>query len=130
MKHPAGLDLTEEAIHNFQKADAVVLVAHVAAQDDGLQARLPNVAKHYRDRYSFGMVPSEDRFSSLSCHNNLEGVQYSVNDLSTVDSLSMLLRECTKPLVPEMTRRNEMELLNVSFPVLYPVKCTILTADT
>ncbi|KAF6834655.1 hypothetical protein CPLU01_04749 [Colletotrichum plurivorum] len=72
------------------------------------------------DRYSFGIVPSEDSFLSASCRNNLEGVEYNVNNLSNVDSLSMLLHQCTKPLVQGMTRRNEMELLNVSFPVLYP----------
>ncbi|EQB44237.1 hypothetical protein CGLO_17031 [Colletotrichum gloeosporioides Cg-14] len=119
LSRPAITYVTQNAASDFSKSDNVVLVARLASNDDSLRVRFDNLAKHYHDRYSFGIVQGSDTSSSVSCHNNLDSLQFNANDLSAVDALQSLIHQCSTPLVAQLTRGNEMEHLSAGKSLVY-----------
>ncbi|KAL0940213.1 uncharacterized protein CTRU02_202976 [Colletotrichum truncatum] len=118
MKRSEIKELKEETGH-FHKGDDIVLVARLAQNDENLRTRFQSLARNFRDRYSFGLVNTSGASSSVSCYNNINGVHYNANDLSSVVALQTLIQQCVRPLVAQMTRRNEREYLNAGKSLVY-----------
>ena len=71
------------------------------------------VAKQYHDRYSFG-IASVQQGPSMECYNNDDGVHRSTMEFPSPTSIEVFVRLCATPLIPEMTRRNELSFYEVS----------------
>ncbi|KAK3385559.1 thioredoxin-like domain-containing protein [Podospora didyma] len=108
---PTVSHVTKKNETSFLLADDVVFVAYFAHSDSNLRERFAAVANKYRDRFSFGLSSDNDgkrQESILTCHNNPDQLQRSIAELSTADSLEGFVKLCATPLIPELTRRNEV----------------------
>ncbi len=50
----------------------------------------------------------------MECYNNVDGVQRSTAEFPSPNSIEGFVRLCATPLIPEMTRRNELSFYEVS----------------
>ncbi len=105
--------LDDKNITSFLSIDDVVFVSHLAPGDANLAGRFADLAARYRDRYSFAAGPGQHQ-SAVACYNNQDDEQRSTSQLETVESLDAFVKLCTTPLIVELTRRNEIEYMNVS----------------
>jgi protein disulfide-isomerase A1 len=103
-------------ITSFVSVDDVVIVAHLVSRDDNLRVRFSNMANQFSDRYSFATADADeaDEHSWLACFNNIDDIQRTTDELTTVQALENFIKECSTPMIPELTRRNEMEYIEVS----------------
>lgn len=81
-----------------------------------VQDRFKAMAERYRDRFTFAVLETADHQPEWSCYNNVNDVQRSAVDLDSLESLEKFIQTCSRPLIPELTRRNEMEYTTVSAP--------------
>ncbi|KAK3937811.1 hypothetical protein QBC46DRAFT_391644 [Diplogelasinospora grovesii] len=89
--------------------DDVVFIGDFQPEDASIRARFEATAKKYRDRFTFAVNTGHHRPpSSLACHNNLDGLDHSTDNLASVESLENFVKLCSHPVIPELTRRNEM----------------------
>ena len=92
----------------------MVFVAHLADQDESLFDRYGALADKYRDRYSFGWAPLSKPPSGIGCYNNVENFQHFISaELEDAEAMERFVKLCTKPMIPELSRRNELEYLQV-----------------
>lgn len=106
-----------DALSSFVKDDDIVLVAHLSQnEDESVLRRFDNLADRYSDRYSFvKSPPSADKSTSLlNCFNNLDGVNHTMSDLSSVHAMENLVSICATPVIVELSTRNELQYLGVS----------------
>ncbi|KAH8885349.1 hypothetical protein GQ53DRAFT_751320 [Thozetella sp. PMI_491] len=99
-------------ITSFLSVDDVVFIGHISPADASLRQRFEGVAAKYRDRYSFAISNEAGTESALACYNNVDDVQKSAVDLAAVEALEIFVRACAQPAIPELTRRNEIELMS------------------
>ncbi|KAM0330843.1 hypothetical protein ACHAQA_003798 [Verticillium albo-atrum] len=106
----------------FAQADDVVFMAQIGsgAENENIHERYNALAEEYRDRHTFGLRKTDDPTSSVRCFNNVDHLVHITSELETVESLPAFLNKCTALLIPEMTRRNEMEILSVRITHLDP----------
>ena len=112
---PAVSVLDDRNITSFLAVDDVVLVAHPAPGDAGLAARFAALAAEYRDRFAFAVGPPR-RPSSVACYNTLDDEQRATAELDAAGSLETFALLCAAPLIVELTRRNEVEVMGVRIP--------------
>ena len=113
---PPVTSLDADAIVPFQSIDDVVIVASFSPTGDGLLNAFRDLGEKYRDRYIFGLVAaasSEPQESRVHCFNNIDGIRHASSDFSRPSSLEVFVKKCAEPLIPQMTRRNELSLLHV-----------------
>ncbi|GJC95204.1 protein disulfide isomerase [Colletotrichum higginsianum] len=61
MLRPAVTPLDDKkAVNSFRDADDVVVVAHLAASEEGLRERFAELAARRRDRHTFGLVTVDE----------------------------------------------------------------------
>ncbi|KAL8369837.1 hypothetical protein RB595_000265 [Gaeumannomyces hyphopodioides] len=112
---PTVSRLDDKNITSFIGVDDVVLVAQLEPQDRVLEQAFLLLAGRFRDRYSFAVgPPPEHARSSVGCFNNREGEQRSSAEFDVVGSLERFVALCAKPVIVELTRRNEMENMQLS----------------
>ncbi|KAF3766148.1 hypothetical protein M406DRAFT_339425 [Cryphonectria parasitica EP155] len=121
MSRPAvsSLDATEAS--SFTSVDDVVIVASVGEDDDdlGFEERFSRVAQRFQDRYSFAVQQRKAGGTSLECVNNVDSEAFSITDLSDPLAIENFIRQCSQPLVPEFTRRNEGELTKMGKSIIH-----------
>lgn len=105
--------VTEQNRTAFESIDDFVFVGRLPSGERTLQREFEAVAGIYRDRYSFAMTGAH-RTPELSCYNNLDGLQATTTVLDTPASFESFIALCAKPLIPQMTRRNELSFYSVS----------------
>ncbi|KAH8901982.1 hypothetical protein BR93DRAFT_921235 [Coniochaeta sp. PMI_546] len=106
---PVLSTVTDKNLTAFRGVDDVVFVAYLRPQDKVLRDRFSTLAKRYRDRFSFGVTVTTQATSAVYCYNNIRGAEMAWGDSTAVDSLQDFVRLCSSPLIPELTRRNEVE---------------------
>lgn len=111
MKNPTVSQLKPALVKEFSESDDLVVLALVSAHDEILRKRFEALATTYHDRYNFGLIDGEA--TTVSCYNNMDSTQHQVQDLEQVGSLKRLLEACKEPLIPQLTRRNEIEYMSV-----------------
>lgn len=113
---PTVSAVSEQNLTSFRSADEVVFVARFARNDAILKSRFDEIAKQYKDRFSFAVMVSAPTTSTTTivCYNNINGVEKVLSDAAPVHSLQNFVKQCSAPLIPELTRRNEMEYNSVS----------------
>ncbi|CEJ79909.1 hypothetical protein VHEMI00122 [[Torrubiella] hemipterigena] len=117
MKNPIVSQLKPALVKEFSESDDLVVLAVVSADDKSFRKRFEDLATTYHDRYSFGLVDGD--LSSVSCHNNMDSTQHQAQDLEQVGSLKRLLEVCKEPLIPQLTRRNEIKYMSGSKSLVY-----------
>lgn len=105
----------EKNITSFASTDDIVFIAQFSDEDYALEDRYLDVAYQYRDRHSFAIGPVASQSSSLQCINNANQEQFSTTQLANPAAIETFVKQCARPLVPELTRRNEAEYMRVSF---------------
>lgn len=114
MSQPVVSTINGKNASSFRSIDDIVLIANLVEGDHELDDRLLQVAKQYHDRYSFAIRHRKAHGVALDCINNVNFEQFSITDLSDPLAIDNLIRQCTMPLIPAFTRRNEGELAQVS----------------
>lgn len=111
---PTVSRLDDKNVTSFLGVDDVVLVAQLQPQDSVLKQAFFALAERFRDRYSFALgPPPEHQRSTVGCFNNREGEQQSSSEFDVVGSLERFMALCAKPVIVELTRRNEVEIVMV-----------------
>jgi protein disulfide-isomerase A1 len=122
--------LTDKNITSFLSVDDIVVVAHIAPGDEVLAKAFIALAERFRDRYSFAVgSPPERQRSSIGCFNNREGEQGSSSDFDVVGSLERFVTTCSKPVIVELTRRNELENMQVGLSSTFLSLATMREGD-
>jgi hypothetical protein len=75
--------------------------------------RFREVARRYKDRYSFGIFDTEEREEiqgRVECYNVLDDVKREVaaEELEKRGGWQKFVQGCTERVIPELTRRNEI----------------------
>ena len=109
---PTISSLTPENKTAFQAIDDVVLIGRFRPETN-LLTQFMTIAEQYHDRYSFG-IASVQQGPAMECYNNVDGVQRSTTEFPSPTSIETFVRLCATPLIPEMTRRNELSFYKVS----------------
>jgi protein disulfide-isomerase A1 len=99
--------------------DDIVFVAHLTSQDKDLYTRVETLARKYHDRYSFAVANIAQPPAGIGCYNNLDNIQRSTAQLDSVDALAVFVKECTIPVIPRLTRRNEAAYLKAGKSLVY-----------
>lgn len=116
---PTVSTVTEKNLTSFRRIDEIVFVAQMAHEHAVFKHRFETIAKRYGDRFSFAVMTSQHE-TTVVCYN-IKGVEMVLPDLTTVDALQNFVKQCSAPLIPELTRRNEMEYSSVSYLVAQSV---------
>ena len=95
----------------FLASDDVTILA-LLPDDLPLKRLYEGVARRYGDRYTFGLQQTTGT-PVLKCQNNPDGLSYELSDLSRVRSMETFVKKCGAPLVREMSRRNELSVMQV-----------------
>lgn len=112
--------VNEETTTSFAKEDEIVLIARFSDGDHILEERYKDIAYQYRDRHSFAIGPVViPQSSSLQCINNANQEQFSTAQLSTPAAIENFVKQCARPLVPELTRRNEAEYMRAGKSIVH-----------
>lgn len=106
--------MSEKNTTAFLSVDEVVFVAYLPSDDSVLKDRFEKIAKLYWDRFSFAVSETSQPRALVVCRNNDNGVERKMTDFTTVDALQTFVKQCSTPLIPELTRRNELEYSSVS----------------
>lgn len=114
---PSVQDITaQQQLDDFLTSDDYVFLAQLHDGDESLDARFRSLAEEYSDRYSFGIASSADTGSSgIWCYNNVDEAEHIATDLDDANALKKLVDLCTAEVIPQLTRRNELTHLSVSF---------------
>lgn len=97
---------------SFASLDDIAIVASMPNSNLGFLSLFTDFAHEYRDRYSFAVMEAES--TSVTCTNKIDLTQHSTAEMENVNALREILRICTEPLIPALTRRNEMNYMSVS----------------
>lgn len=118
--HPILSKVDDKNITSFISIDDVVFVGHIAPDDKAL-GWFHEAAVRYHDRFSFAVVVESNRVTthhplSVTCYDNLDDLQHSITELESRELLESFIKLCSTPLIPEMTRRNELSFYEVPYP--------------
>ncbi|KAL2125696.1 hypothetical protein VTJ04DRAFT_2061 [Mycothermus thermophilus] len=115
-------------------ADDVVFLGRFPPSSDSAPAlttwvrrELSSLARRYRDRYTFGAVVAPTSASgtrqeaSMECRNNVEGTSavLSAGEVTHPGVLEEFVRRCAAPVIPEYTRRNELEFFQTGKSIVH-----------
>ncbi|KAK4154512.1 hypothetical protein C8A00DRAFT_42734 [Chaetomidium leptoderma] len=104
---PAVSSVTDKNATAFQSIDDVVLIGHFGLRDAHLRQHFTTTAERYHDRYSFALAGAQQG-PRVDCYNNLDGLQRSMTEFPSPGSIESFVKLCSTPLIPELTRRNEL----------------------
>lgn len=113
MSRPAVSRIDAKNASSFTSSDDVVVVAYLDEENKGLEERFSKAAAQFRDRYSFAIRHRKGHGASLECQNNINFEQLSVTDLTDALAIENFVKQCAQQLIPEFTRRNELEYSKV-----------------
>ncbi|KAK3377326.1 hypothetical protein B0T24DRAFT_592936 [Lasiosphaeria ovina] len=124
---PAVSRISGRNATSFTAADDLVFVGHFVASDATLRDRFTALAHKYRDRFSFAessephplQQQQHPRQSVVTCYNNPDGLQRSTAELASAAALDNFVRLCSTPLIPELTRRNELSFYQTGKSIVH-----------
>ncbi|KAK3387880.1 thioredoxin-like domain-containing protein [Podospora didyma] len=116
---PTVLDMGGPAVDAMTLLDDVVIMAHPDPDDDSLYERFTALAKRYRLRFSFIMSTQIQAGSALTCYNNLDDEKHMTSELATIQALEDFVKLCSDPLIPELTRQNEVQYTKTGKSLLH-----------
>ncbi|KAI3392971.1 hypothetical protein diail_4920 [Diaporthe ilicicola] len=119
MKRPPTAVVNEGNITSFASTDEIIFIAQFSDGDHYLEDRYMDIANQNRDRHAFAVGPVASQSSSLQCINNANQQQFSTTELSNPAAIENFIKQCTRPLVPELTRRNEAEYMQIGKSIVH-----------
>ncbi|KAK1760233.1 hypothetical protein QBC47DRAFT_448781 [Echria macrotheca] len=100
-------------ISTFLSSDEVTFLAHLPSTSL-IREHFEAQAKKYRDRYTFGITSDTRDGGRIECYNREDEMHHvlEVKEIGLVPSegIETFVKKCATPLIPELTRRNEMEI--------------------
>ena len=88
------------------------MMMHLSKSDERLFQRIEAFAMQHHDRYTLGATFTDGRPKAV-CYNNIDGTRHVAEHLESLNALPNLLSQCIEPLIPLLTRRNEVKYLSV-----------------
>jgi len=122
---PPVSSLDKRNITAFKSKDEAVFIAYPESEDRNLRSTFRALATQNHDRYSFGMADSAlgktDNVppGCVVCHKTKTEEQKILCGQSKLEALEDFMETAAAPLIGDMTRRNEMKYLKVSFPFYF-----------
>lgn len=114
MQNPVISHPEPKTIKQFSESDDITVLVTTQPKNSKFLARIDALAATYRDRYSFAVV--DGAVTTVTCYNNVDSTQHQGQNLEQISSLEKLVQACAEPLIPQLTRRNEMKYVSVCFP--------------
>ncbi|KAK0705779.1 hypothetical protein B0T21DRAFT_377548 [Apiosordaria backusii] len=113
--------VNDKSMPSFQKSDDITFIGHFGPTERQLKEDFTKLAKQYHDRFSFAIATYVVPKLLVECFNNIDEISLSAtnNDLANPGALQHFILSCSAPLVPEMTRRNEMEFFQTRKSIVY-----------
>ncbi|PHH72341.1 hypothetical protein CDD82_6026 [Ophiocordyceps australis] len=121
IKRPVVSHLSNnDGLDDFLASDGVVVVAHLGSHDGSLLARFSSLADTYHDRYSFGLVSHEPGAANfVQCRNNMDAMEHEQSQVDRAGDFERFLSKCAEPLVPELSRRTELQYAKTGKSLVY-----------
>ncbi|KAK0723297.1 thioredoxin-like domain-containing protein [Lasiosphaeria miniovina] len=116
---PFVIETVESTAGALRLLDDVVIMAHPLPDDWSLYERFKALAKQYRDRYSFVVSSPIQDTSALACYNNVDDEKHVTTEVATVQALEDFVKLCSDPLIPELTRQNEVQYTKTGKSILH-----------
>lgn len=114
MSRPAVSHVESSNVTSFQGMDDITLVAQFRSADKRLRQEFERLAGKYRDRYSFAVKPSQEQTESrVECYNKPDDIYHTLTEFETIGAMENFIRLCLRPLIPELTRKNELSFYQV-----------------
>lgn len=115
--HPVLSHIGSHNATEFRSSDDVVFIGYFSSSESHLRESFESLARRYHDRFSFALASSARRKeytqSTVECHNNVDDMHRTTAELSGSASVEDFIELCSTPLIPEMTRRNELSFYEV-----------------
>ncbi|KAK4178979.1 hypothetical protein QBC36DRAFT_323560 [Triangularia setosa] len=113
--------VNDKSMPSFQTSDDITFIGHFGPTEKQSREDFTKLAKRYHDRFSFAIASYVVPKLLVECFNNLDETSLSAtsNDLASPGALHDFILSCSAPLVPEMTRRNEMEFFGTGKSIVY-----------
>ncbi|TDZ18060.1 Protein disulfide-isomerase [Colletotrichum orbiculare MAFF 240422] len=119
MLRPVITRVEKTTLSSFRSSDDVVAVAQFTPEETSLRDRFAELAEKLHDRHAFGLQDAAEGPGKITCWNNAIGAMQMSTQLEAVDAMEELVKRCAAPLVPRLTRRNEVEHLNSGKSLVY-----------
>jgi protein disulfide-isomerase A1 len=113
--HPAVSYVTDKNVTAFHSIDDVVIVGRFKGGSN-LRQQFMTVAEQYSDRFSFALGEPQQG-AQMECFNNPDDIQRATAEFPSPVSIEAFVKLCSTPLIPELTRRNELSFYEVSTPL-------------
>jgi len=129
MLRPPLSTVTSQNTTAFLSTDDVLFIGHFGSseEDTTLRERFTKLAQKYRDRFSFALAgegAGQDGKAMISCYNMPDELQRSITEeLDHPLAMEQFVKICATPLIPELTRRNE-----VGYYKVCPLGCCVARA--
>lgn len=121
MTKPAVSIVNDKNITSFRSLDDVVVIGHFGLSQKDIRKEFVELAEqhHTRSPISFAIADyaEPEKRLQVECMNNLEDTHSRISDLSSSPAaLERFVEECATPLIPSLTRRNELYFYRVFLP--------------
>lgn len=114
---PTVNEVADVSNRELLASDDIVIIAQVAANNDEtlFEERFRETAERYVDRFTFVLsAAGAGEAKSLQCYNNIDSSSFRTTELASHGAIEAFVKRCSAPLIPELTRRNELTYLSVS----------------
>lgn len=134
MSSPLVAEIDGDNMKSFIESDDLVFVAQLAAgsgdDETKFEERLLEMTERHQDRFTVGIAAGIAEQNLLQCYNNIDAASFQTAELDTFASIEAFVKKCSAPLIPELTRRNEMEYMSVSLLQTTPTRCLLKLTRT
>lgn len=115
-------ELSTDSIDAFNGIDNTVFVAYIGLDDQEAREAFAEVAKNYREEFTFGQVSDATLVgeqasgsATITCHLKDGGtVTRKATSFTDSAALEKFVNEASRPVVGELTKYNQKRLLDVS----------------
>lgn len=122
MARPIVSEVSTDNIDVFNGIDDTVFVAYIGPDDHAAREMFAQVAKRYRDEFTFGLVSdatiTKEKASgspTITCHLKDGGtVTKKATSFANSAAMEQFVIDASRPVVGELTRYNQQRLLDVS----------------
>ncbi|KAK4663809.1 uncharacterized protein QC763_502630 [Podospora pseudopauciseta] len=113
--------VNDQSMPSFQTSDDITFIGHFGPTEKQIKEDFTKLAKQYHDRFSFAIADYTLPKVLVECFNNVDETSLSAtsNDVASPGALQDFIFSCSTPLIPEMTRRNEMDFFQSGKSIVY-----------
>ncbi|KZZ89473.1 protein disulfide isomerase [Moelleriella libera RCEF 2490] len=123
---PAVSILNKETVEDFKKADKVVIVAYIAADDKASNETFTSIAEKLRDNYLFGGVNDAAvaeaegaKFPSIVLYKSFDEGKNVFSDKFEAEAIEKFAKTAATPLVGEVGPETYADYMSAGIPLAY-----------